>query len=430
VRARLVASAVAVGVLAGAAGAAVHGDGAAPARSTARSPAAGGVPIEPVRERGRLPDGRYDPSYVHLRVHRSRIALRVPDPAGGPDWAVRVLDADRLSLQRPARTLAGALVVGRNRCVQLGRLRGGTFGWVFGDGRFRRIGREERLLQCTSRKRPELMARFETTLAIDDPAAPRPVGTVVWGLAPGARSVRVAGTGAADGPAEVGGDAFLRLAGPDARPRAGARLEAGADTYPLGPRDILPPQVGRKFRFPTIVPGTERVEARAPDPAGGPGYGVPVAETREGQPCAGSEGRVVADRLGDVDLRLALFAEPGGLTPTACRPLETAPTREHACDVGIDWRNVEEMEGVDAFLRRARIERRLLAGRTTVRAQCHADVERVTLQTPRDVRTLVPSPVGRVVLAVYDGEFPGGDLLVTAHFRGGGTWRDRMSLGF
>lgn len=431
-RRRLIAVAVVLGALAGAAGAAVKADdGPAASPSTARSAASTGVPIAPLRDHGRLPDGRYDPGRVHLRVHRPRIALRADDPHGGPDWAVRVFDAERLTLQRPARSFSRALVVGRNRCVQLGRMRGATFGWVFGDGRFRRTRfAEDRLVQCTSRSRPELIGRFETVLAIEDPASPQPTAALVWGYAPDAREVRVTGTGALDGEAARGRRAFLRLGSPDARPARGARIVAGRETYPLGAAVRVPPQVGGSLSFPTIVPGTERVEARAPDPAGGPGYGVPVARTREGRPCAGDEGRVVGDRLGDVDLRLALFQPWGGLTPGACRPLETAPTRDRACDVGTGFGNAEELEGDDAFLRRARIERRLLAGRTTVQAQCHPDVERVTLQTPRDVRTLVPSPVGHVVLAVYDGDFPSGDLVVVAHLKGGGTWRERLPLGF
>jgi hypothetical protein len=64
-----------------------------------------------------------------------------------------------------------------------------------------------------------------------------------------------------------------------------------------------------------------------------------------------------------------------------------------------------------------------------VKAQCHPDVERVTLQTPRDVRTLVPSPLGHAILAVYDGTFPAGELVLTAHLKGGRTWRERFPLG-
>jgi hypothetical protein len=48
-------------------------------------------------------------------------------------------------------------------------------------------------------------------------------------------------------------------------------------------------------------------------------------------------------------------------------------------------------------------------------------VERVTLDSPRDVRTLVPSPTGHAVLAVYDGHFIDGFVTMTAQLRGGET---------
>ncbi|HEX8087183.1 MAG TPA: hypothetical protein VF529_23090 [Solirubrobacteraceae bacterium] len=433
-RRRAVVAALVAGALAGAVAAAVAADDESrPVAATARSGDPRPVPIAaPQRHPGRLPDGRYDPSRVHYRVHRPKIAVRVPDPAGGPAWAVKVFDAERISLRRPARSLRRGLIVGRNRCAQVGRLRDGAFGWVFGDGRFRRIGLEDRLVQCTSRRRPEPEARIETTLRIEDPAAPEPAATIVWGLAPGATEVRVAGFGN-DGPAATRFGAFLRVGGADDRPRDDARLLLGGRTVPLGGRRAPSPGElggGHGLRFPTPIPGTERIEARAPDPAGGPGYGILVAETREGQPCGGGEGQVVGDRIGGVDLALGLFYGGETLSGQACRPLDTAPTPERACDVGTGFRNAEELEGNDLFLRRARIERRLLAGRTTIRAQCHPAVERVTLQTPRDVRTLIPSPVGHVILAVYDGDFPGGDVLVTARLRGGRTWRERVPLGF
>jgi hypothetical protein len=71
----------------------------------------------------------------------------------------------------------------------------------------------------------------------------------------------------------------------------------------------------------------------------------------------------------------------------------------------------------------------LRAGRADVWAQCAEHVERVRLRTPRDVRTLVPSPVGRVILAVYDGDFVDGQLEFVAHLRGGKRWTEKLQLG-
>ena len=58
-----------------------------------------------------------------------------------------------------------------------------------------------------------------------------------------------------------------------------------------------------------------------------------------------------------------------------------------------------------------------------------ADVQRVTLHTPRDVRELVPSPVGHAVLGVHDGEFVDGEFVLTAQLRDGTTWTERGTLG-
>jgi hypothetical protein len=54
----------------------------------------------------------------------------------------------------------------------------------------------------------------------------------------------------------------------------------------------------------------------------------------------------------------------------------------------------------------------------------------VTIQTPRDLRTLVPSSHGHVVFALYDGGFPAGDLVVTAHLRSGKQRSERFNAWF
>jgi hypothetical protein len=153
-----------------------------------------------------------------------------------------------------------------------------------------------------------------------------------------------------------------------------------------------------------------------------------VAQTKQGVPCAVGPAQVVGDRAGSVDLRLALFTR-SAFSGQACRPLQTKPTAERPCDVGWGGGNAEELEGQDAFLAQARSERRLLAGRTNVSGQCAADVERVTIRTPRDVRTLVPSAAGRTFLAVFDGMFVDGELVLTYHLRGGRSLVERHPLG-
>jgi hypothetical protein len=67
---------------------------------------------------------------------------------------------------------------------------------------------------------------------------------------------------------------------------------------------------------------------------------------------------------------------------------------------------------------------------TTVSGTTHSDVTAITIATPRDVRTLVPSPRAHAFIAVYDGEFATGEIVITAHFSDG-TSRvaDRFELG-
>jgi hypothetical protein len=397
-----------------------------PARASAAVASAATVPVDATAP-GRLPDGRYRPGWVQYRTHGTKFAATFDDPAGGLPWVLRQFDAERVVVDKPVRTLAGAKVIGRSRCVQLGRLRGATFGWIFGDGQFRKAGIEYPLLQCTALKRQRSVGQLVSILAPGDPSAPVVAASVAWGYLPGASEATITGSGAADGAAKVTAGAFLRVGGPGAS-RDAASVSGGGRKVSFGPRG-LPSAITKRITFPTLIAGTETTEAPAPDPAGGPHWGMSVAQTVEGVPCSGGPARVVGDQGGGVDLRLGLFTEVS-LIGQSCRPLQTKPSAARPCDIGSGFGSAEELEGVDGFLEQARVQRRLLAGRTSMYAQCSADVERVTLRTPRDVRTLVPSAAGHTVLAVYDGEFVGGQMEFIAHLRGGKVWRQRQSLGF
>lgn len=378
--------AVVAGIAAGAAGAAVQADAPPPRRqmSTAQAP----VP-------------------VGVRVLGQRIVVRVTDPAGGPMWALKRIESVRLKDGRP---------VGRPQtCIQLGRLRDDVFGWFFGDRSFRALGAYEQPLQCMPATWEKPMAQFTSTLAIIDPAAPKITAGVVWGRFPGAARVTVSGTEGADGAVATADGAFLRVFAAAARPPAGARVRGAGVEVPLGPGPI--PARARKS-YPRVIPGTERVEARTPDPAGGPGYGILVADTREGVPCVAGATQVVDGRTGSADLELGVFTESVAYD-SLCRPLSERLDRRRPCTWGSGFNGGGEPPG--SFLRRARNERRVQIGRTVFTAICRADVERVTLDSPRDVRTLVPSATGHAVLAVYDGHFIDGFVTMTAQLRGGET---------
>jgi hypothetical protein len=77
-----------------------------------------------------------------------------------------------------------------------------------------------------------------------------------------------------------------------------------------------------------------------------------------------------------------------------------------------------------------RVARRTLPGQTMVWGRARDDVTAVTIATPRDVRTLSPSPRAHAFLAVYDGDFPTGEIVVTAHLRDGSSRVvDRFAMG-
>jgi hypothetical protein len=61
----------------------------------------------------------------------------------------------------------------------------------------------------------------------------------------------------------------------------------------------------------------------------------------------------------------------------------------------------------------------VLEGRLVYFGTVHPDVTSVTIVTPRDVRTLVPTKDFHAIVAVYDGPFPGGTATATAHFKDG-----------
>jgi hypothetical protein len=76
-----------------------------------------------------------------------------------------------------------------------------------------------------------------------------------------------------------------------------------------------------------------------------------------------------------------------------------------------------------------RTARRTLPGGTVFNGTARADVKSVTIATPRDVRTLIPSRRAHAFLAVYDGTFPTGETVITTTFTDGTTHVDRLPPG-
>jgi hypothetical protein len=428
---RIALAALAAGAVGGAVAAGVRGEERAP-RPAPPDPAHPRVEPAP-RDPARLPDGRYDPGRAHYRVDRGSVRIdgRAADPGGGPDWVVRVFDVEQISISRPQRTLARPAYRSHQRCAELGREYRGRFGWIDGEGVFRPAAPANSPFHLRTCERATPRARsadFVTAVRFgDDPSAPRALRSALWGFARPGEAVRA--RGAAVGgerriePGVAGG--FLLLAAPGASV-AGLRVKAGPELIrldgalerALGPRE----PVRRRFRR-----GTMRLEAPAPDPGGGPAMGVVVADDRKGSPCIVGEGSQLGERFGGFVPEPGLFVE---LSQTTCEPPGFRPTRETPVPIRFGYNSWSLFDGAGPHELRGRVERRVALDRSSVTAVCHPDVVSVTLRTPRDIRTLVPSPHAHVIHAVYAGDFGAGRIVAVAHMRDGTKRRLSTSVGF
>ena len=358
----------------------------------------------PVREP--RPIGAARPE-ITARVSSERIVTRVADPAGGPEWAVKLVQSQRM---RNGRNIGKP-----QTCVQLGRIRGGEFGWIHSDGSFRAGESIEHLEQCMPRTWRQPMAQFISTLAVSDPA-----GRGSPAASSGAGAGGVGGHGERDRRRRRTGLGHRRCLPPRRRPggeNAPRSLRAGR-----GPRGTARDRADLRAHA-HVVPARHPWDRAHRGAHAGPGWRTELRHPRRRHPRGRAlrrpATRIVDGRAGAVQLGFGLFWETVAYD-SLCRPLSEKLTRKLPCTYSAGFGGGAQEED-DAFLRRARVERRVQPGRTVFTAICRPDVERVTLQSSRDVRTLAPSPTGHVVLAVYDGGFLDGAPNLTAHLRGDGT---------
>lgn len=379
--------------------------------------------LAPARTRERGPTS---PSSIYLRAHPGtiRVEARHRDPSGGPDWVVRIFEADRMiqpSIRRPGSD--GVISVGL--CAQLGREVDGRFGWIDGTNTFRPVSTAAFTgtpalcgsRKLDARKLPELRA---TTL-VDRPRSLEPAlrGTVIWGLV-GRKVTRTTLTAAGrttqiDQTGPHG--AFLRLEGPSSR-IVGAALHV---QYPDGKTVARLDGVGgeipgrRRSRDLEIVPGSSRVIARTFDPGGGPSWGARAAQTMDGGWCLGPAGHLVGDRIGEIEEPLGTLVElPETSFPNGCdaqaQPGLAMPV-QYVASTG-SYTDVPQLDPGRGSLR-------LEPGRSFIWGRAAANVELITISTARDVRTVEPSGPARGFIVVYDGTGFGGDITITAHFDDG-----------
>jgi hypothetical protein len=360
-----------------------------------------------------------------------RIEARAVDPLGGPDWAVRTFLADRVT--KPGLRRHGVdPTVGHVLCAQVGRIHDGTFGWLDARGTFRalRVGTAFAGTSswCGSRAadlRHE--PQFDAISPMTEPAAPAAAvkSTVAWGVA-GAAARRITlrlGTRTVTPRATAHG-VFLAVAGPELdQHQIGGSVVYPDRTVRLGGKGPGPAVFGGADPTAPAGSGRPQLAARAPDPNGGLPFGL-VASHSDGQGwCLATGGRVVGDRVGTVDFERDTLSElrvAGGGSCTGGQA-EAEVFRRMPVLLGSSGGGPEPAgEGGDAG-GTGRVARRTQQGMTIFDGRAAPDVVSVTLETPRDVRTLIPGGPAHAILAVYDGPFPTGEVRVIARFRDGHT---------
>jgi len=355
------------------------------------------------------------PTPEPMKAQNAKLLVEVADPDGGVPWAIRHFTG-QLEPRKPPKDMRKYLSpdaledleATSTDCWELGRLQGDQFGWIDGHGTFtaRAPGRYELPMSCYTARSlrrigPALMR--STTIAYTPGRSPEPSRTITWGPV-------------SDEVAAVTPENEARISiGPE---RAVLQIARGGSA-PLR-RGVIERRDGSTkrfdfFQFPRQrgerpVAGTERVAVRAPDPAGGEPWGVVVKDGTKGGLCFDTPGRLVGNQVGFVDQRHDTFM-PGFEFEVACnreRPTRSYPLR-------LDTLISSIPEGDD----RGEVERRVLSHRIVFWGRAHPDVVSVTIKTPRDVRTLIPSVDLHFVMAVYDGQFPAGKATATARLRDG-----------
>jgi hypothetical protein len=301
----------------------------------------------------------------------------------------------------------------------------GRFGWIDATNTFRPqgfgYGTRSGPMLCGSRipdirRLPELDLR--TLITAPDRPDPQVRGSVLWGLVGTHVDGVVARLGARmTRPHRSPRGAFLLFAGP-ALHQSQARVEIA---YPHGQPKVVrfghPERTGLPpTSAPRPVPGSARLEARAPDPGGGPSWGLVAARGSRGGWCFGHAEQIVGDRAGQIDGRIgSLYEDDGTGFDMSCEDSRFPLTRKRPVNYGRSGGTGLTEGQTDP----GRALLRTLPGRMTIYGVTRPDVKLVTISTPRDVRTIVPSPRAHAFVTVYDGDFASGQIAITATFTDG-----------
>ncbi|HEY7633874.1 MAG TPA: hypothetical protein VH817_24450, partial [Thermoleophilaceae bacterium] len=329
--------------------------------------------------------------------------------------------------RRPGRLL------GHDLCAQLGRIYQGHFGWIDARHRFRPVGfqYEEAPIQCGERWRDARSSPVLTrTTLITDPlqTEAQPTETVIWGIAGSLlRGVALQGPRIHDlHPKPSRRGAFLALADPTGPSKVTAHFryaQRRPKTLALNPTRFGPvPPPFNRFQHGMIL-GTERLEARAPDPTGGLAWGIEASRTTKGGFCAWDVGRVVGSQVGNVNYALGTIDDPHA--QPCLQKIQFPPkmplsiSEQYGAGASFPGES-----GADPDL--GRVALRTLPGRSVISGLARPTVREFTIETPRDVRTIIPSPRAHAFIIVYDGSFPAGNTVIRVTFNDGTHRVQRM----
>lgn len=324
------------------------------------------------------------------------------------------------------------------RCIQLGRIHDGRFGWVDGARVFRPVGITTRgaPFWCGSRAgdmggNPHVALTFTLTDPSDGHPGVR--RAVVWGIAgPDARWITVGERGDHRVGAPGGRSGAFLFFAPTGQHASGVTLDVdygGGRHARTRPQAALDSFVHLFNDHPHAVPGAPpHVAARAADPAGGLPWATVAVRSDRGGWCVGPPGRLAGGHVGSVDLRLGTLEEVLPL-PELCADPEHPLTREQP--LTLTGGSSGGALGSEPGARRpaGRVERRTVGGTTIEFGAARADVRTITVTSPRDVHTLIPAGPAHAWLVVYDGTFPTGTMTLTSTFADGGTARTELPLG-
>ena len=360
------------------------------------------------------------------------LQARASDPLGGPDWALRIFQAKRVTPKNQRRPNVSP-ILGRSRCVQLGRIHHGRFGWIDASNTFRRVGVgfNGAPIKCgrpQANMRGNPILRTQTLVAGLAGPDPRLTETVIWGLAgPAARSASLTLDGTARAVALSPAGAFVTFAAPQLRSdqvSARVRYDGGEVQIPrLRPSVAAASPTGPPAPSPrpTQPSGPARLIARAPDPNGGLPWGLSIRTAKDVW-CT-STGRIIGDRVGQVDFRLGTFSDAA--ESSSCGT-DAALTTRNPVLLQLSLAAGALPQNDPSF---GRVARRTPPGTSLIGGRALASVRQITIKTPNDVRTLIPAGPQHAFLAAYAGGFPTGQLIVSALLADGSTHTTSLPLG-